>query len=257
MHQIAVAWIAYMGDHKEVFPFRRPNDRYAHHMSDWGGVDWYDEHAPANIRAVYLAERPVNEYIGDALRLTNDFPVFHCPSDNGLWYGGLTPFYSDDDEFKASRAEEPAASIYGTRGVSYFANEWIWVRPDSRLGWTQRSGIPGATGFVKTHPNTRLNNRSTDVRNASRFVLVGDMAWLQAGRLPKDRRTGAIVMGRRTGWPYAYWHGDERVNIGRLEMQESVASGPDYDFWLDPALQGEGSSVMGHFYSPAATAGVR
>ena len=199
LHQLSVAWIAYMMDNKGKFPFHRPNDDLAHHVFDWGGVYWYKDAEEGIVREGFGAERPINPYVGDSLQLDSHNGVFLCPSDDGVFYGGITPItvYTEDDTYEASTSDRKDYTVYGIRGTSYYANEWCWIKPGSKSGFWHNFHSDDEDVQIGNGPRERFDNPMFTNRNGletvmspSKFAILGDAGSFIAGRLLDGQPNG-------------------------------------------------------------------
>jgi len=266
-HQLSTAWMAYMSDHKGYFPFDRPNDDIAHHVFDWGGVHWYRGNEDL-LRDTLGAERPINPYVGNDTQHESDNTCFLCPSDDGVYYGGVTSItvYTDDELLEVSTSDRKDETLYGIRGTSYYANEWNWIKPGSPSGFWHNSppqyeGQEVGNGPANRTNNPMFTNRNglDTVANPSKYAILGDAGSFIASRLldgmPNGQgptREGAIIGGLHTGEPFSWWHGYEECNHARLDgsvkhvkMIPLRGTTAEYDIWMDPTLHSEGDTVIG------------
>ena len=219
LRQIAHAWTLYTIDHTALPP-RGP--------FDWGGVDQYSRVVWQNGLS---PQRPVNPYIGSELNEKARAEVFICPKDTGcIYFGSPTAMrYSFAGESNAEISDKED-TIFGQLGVSYRANEWIWMKPGAP-GMT-----PGAPNFNRT-----TGASPAAVTDHSRFVLVGDLGPFVVGRCARQMRTG--VFGK-------WWHGEERCGFAFLDghaaqhaMTPGTADAQDYTFYVAPHMQPKNSWV--------------
>lgn len=250
LRQHGVAWLSYLEDNR-FFPFERdPTKDNGHsHIWDWGGVNWYGPEAPISTNRLATGARPLNPYYDLSQVHRSDAPVFHCPADDGLKYGENIPYFTDDDLRGLTEFADPT-SVYGVRGSSYMANEWIWVRPGSRNGFG---------GTVRTNsPNFTNRNGMPDVTDPSRFIVVGDTGPFQAGRMGDDRFQIVVVDGQflRGSWHYSWWHGYQKGQMAFLDgsarlidIAPSRGETGKYMWWLNPSkhLVDDGSATQALF----------
>lgn len=256
LRQIGTAWGMWISDHR-FFPFERPplpQDARISHMWDWGGVNWYRDDSGISSERLVLSSRPLNAYFDFPSNLRHDAPVFHCPLDDGMRYAPDVPYFSDHDVRDLSEASDKQ-TVYGIRGTSYMANEWIWVKPGARFGFggTHRNTAEPklfAHGF--TDRNTAMN-----VTEPSRFILSGDAGPFVAGRMGEDRRQ--IIFdhkGQRhdnASWEYGWWHGEQLCQIvtldgaaKKVELIPARGETASYMWWMDvwKHLREDGSATV-------------
>jgi len=249
LRQHGVAWTAYIQDHR-FFPFERPSDLAVDdqltHMWDWGGVNWVKQgdinkagDAVGSTRYLY-SSRPLNPYYDLPKFNTRATPAFHCPADDGLRYAPDVPMFGNEDVEHLSDASDKS-TVYGIRGSSYMANEWIWVKPGSRGGFGGLTRNPEsnlhASGFT-------TKNSLVDITDPSRFIVVGDAGPFQAGRMGDERfykiygNDGGAFDG---SWFYSWWHGNQRGQMAFLdgsaraiEIVPKRGSTGTYMWWMNP-----------------------
>lgn len=260
LRQHGVAWTAYIQDHR-FFPFERPKDLSVDdkltHQWDWGGVNWIKEGDVNKAGDVvgsnrYLfSSRPLNPYYDLPKFNTRDTPAFHCPADDGLKYAPNVPFFGNEDVEHLSNASDKS-TVYGIRGSSYTANEWIWVKPGSRDGFGGVTRIPDSSLFAEGFTS---RNSMVDVTDPSRFIVVGDAGPFYAGRMGDDRFYTIYKDGRafRGSWYYSWWHGNQRGQMAfldgsarGLEMTPKRGSTGSYMWWMNPNkhLVDDGSATV-------------
>jgi len=261
LRQHGVAWLSAVEDQR-FFPFERATDFRVANNWDWGGVNWIDEETydagneetkQTSERYLY-SSRPLNPYYDLPKFNTRDTPVFHCPADDGLKYAPNVPYFGEDDIEHLSDASDKE-TVYGIRGTSYMANEWIWVEPGSRIGFGGTTRNPGAKESPHYAKGFTTKNSLVDITDPARFIVVGDAGPFQAGRMGDDRFQ--IVFdnnGRRFNgsWFYSWWHGAQRGQMAFLDgsaravdiVPKRGATG-SYMWWMNPAkhLVDEGSAT--------------
>jgi prepilin-type N-terminal cleavage/methylation domain-containing protein/prepilin-type processing-associated H-X9-DG protein len=250
LRQHGVAWLGYVQDNR-YFPFDRSSDfakdDRVTHQWDWGGVNWIDEDdlqgsgVPVGTSTYLYSSRPLNPYYDLPKFNTRETPAFHCPADDGLKYGPELPYFSEDDVKHHSDASDKS-TVYGVRGSSYLANEWIWVQPGSRGGFGGSTRNPESSLYAKGFTD---KNSLVDVTDPSRFIVVGDAGPFQAGRMGDDRFQIVFKDGVRYNgsWFYSWWHGNQRGQMAFLdgsaravEIAPKRGSTSAYMWWMNPGL---------------------
>lgn len=262
LRQIGVAWNAYLVDYIYV-PYDRTDGR-VNHVLDWGGVDWYDFEGREDLPIIkqFTKERAINPYLGAELHQTHDHKAFLCPADHGLTYhdqdGRTEPYWSDDPVQQLSTSELRDETIYGVRGSSYTANDWLWVKP----GFTPGLEPPDPQGYgardsTKPADDPRRFTKFTDrnqlstVSDPSKLIIVNDADDSEAWRVARGTRHWQSSDGRPAGMQYGGWHGYEWTNASFLDgsarhvkIEANAGVTPDYTFWLQPELHGPGSATI-------------
>ena len=147
------------------------------------------------------------------------------------------------------------STVYGIRGTSYTANEWIWAKPGARGGFAGTTRNPASSLFASGFTN---KNSLGDVTDPSRFILVGDAGPFFAGRMGNDRFTIVFKDGRRFdgSWYYSWWHGDQRGQMAFLDgsaraidIEPNRGSTGSYMWWMNPGkhLLDDGSATVAIF----------
>ncbi|MEM8834646.1 MAG: type II secretion system protein [Planctomycetota bacterium] len=206
--------------------------------SVWGGVDWFEDQ---ELEGGYKrANRVVNPYVSDSANLKARLEVFRSPNDNGLKRFNYTPLYEDETEeyviqnALGNRSLE-ADSLYdatwfGQLGNSYDCNEHIWVRPGKCISLSNQ---------VQREQFAYTRHGMHDVREPSRFVLIGSAGQMRAGRAWQDPEAFGLAAGQEM--PYGWWYGERKANYARADGSAGIFEcmrGPhtgDYTFYIDPA----------------------
>jgi prepilin-type N-terminal cleavage/methylation domain-containing protein len=249
----SMAWNGYLDDNR-FFPFDRPDDARPAHRWDWGGVNWYDEEDRSQLSSgewIY-STRPLNPYYDMRHDRREDARVFACPADDGLWHkDGLRP---DNLLRLAKYSNAPdAMTIYGSRGTSYMANQWIWIVPGSTEAFG--STLAEMKNRFQSPWFTDKNSRAR-VSNPSLFVLVGDASRFELDRLNKKQMIAPVYKGGRlymdTLWMHGKWH-FENNNMAFLDgsaravkIQADRGITGSYTWWMRPGkhfVEG-GSSIF-------------
>lgn len=262
LRQMGVAWNSYLVDYIYV-PYKRGDGRPSH-VQDWAGVDWYSIDGTDGIPIVwrFTKERPLNTYLGASQHQTIDHPEFLCPADHGLTYrdqnGHTESYWSDDAAQAASLSALKDDTIYGVRGSSYTANDWLWVTP----GYIPNQEPPDPQGFGSVDPlklttnpfrYSKFTNRNqlSTVSSPSHLILVSDADDAEAWRVAASIRHWESSDRRPAGMPYGGWHGYEKTNAAFLDgsarnvkIQADQGATSDYCFWLQPELHGIGSATI-------------
>lgn len=257
LHQHGVAWMSLLED-RRFFPFERPSDLSVDarldHRWDWGGVNWYAEDSGVSSGRYVLSSRPLNPYYDLPRNNRRHAPVFECPADDGLKYAPSEPYFSDDDVRGLTDAADPT-TVYGIRGTSYMANDWIWVKPGSRIGY---GGLIRSNDPERQPPGFTTKNSMASVTDPSRFILVGDAGPFEAGRMGKERFYRIYANGRAFdgSWAYSWWHGYQRGQMAFLdgsaravEITPNRGSTGSYMWWMNPGkhLLDDGSATVAIF----------
>jgi len=248
LRQHAAAWLNQQQDHR-FFPYERQDNQITHRW-DWGGVNWYEPGSNPRAERLVSGPRPLNPYYDIPRVHRADHGVFECPADTGLKYSPNTPYFSDQDVVGLAKSANPT-TLYGVRGSSYLANEWIWVKPGARAG-PGGNTVQGAEYFT-------TKNSIADITDPSRFILVGDGGSFVAGRMGPDRfnyrirdNFGRVIEG--SSWQYSWWHGTQRGQMAFLDgsaraidIVPNRGSTSEYMWWLDPKkhLFEGGSATVG------------
>jgi type II secretory pathway pseudopilin PulG len=220
--QFGIAFGAYVADFRQ-FPIADAESPQRNRTS-WAGVDWYLE--DADTPGYLLDNRPMNPYLGVRAQHEGGFGIFRCPRDNSMRYTGTDERIDWEEDFGfQSYAEDQNESVYVILGTSYAANEWMWVHPQSEVGF----------GFYPW-PYYKRDMEPDDVLvNASQFVLVTGYGVDRAGRLNSDQR-----MANRVA--YGWWHGYETGQMTFLDgsarqHQMGGIMTRDYCYWSNPDVQ--------------------
>ncbi|MFG0251523.1 MAG: hypothetical protein ACF8NJ_01460 [Phycisphaerales bacterium JB038] len=221
--QFGIAFAAYATD-SDQFPIADDDNPRLNTWS-WGGVDWYASDGQVDGWPI-LDERPLNRYLGIYKQHEADYDVFRCPRDNSMRYSASDGRIVWEEMFGfESQAEDVNESIYAIAGTSYAANEWMWVHPQSPIGF-------GGSSF----PHYKRDMGPDDILiNNSQFILVTDWGAHYAGRYSKERQ---ISSDKAAGW----WHGDQ---IGHMTFLDGSArrhemgstQTQDYSYWSNPDVQ--------------------
>ncbi len=234
--QISVGWSSYVAEW-QFFPTEEKrvttNDGrtlkvYDHHMWDWGGVDFFSHGtSAANTSSVVTPDRPVNPYIGSEENELGRAQIFQCPNDTGMHYSDLNfdRIVSQTEDWfeQATSAQDLRDTVYGTRGTSYRANDWIWAEPGNLTGFY-------VSGVVR-------KSKPADVGNPSRFILTFDAAGYAALRVSEE------TWDRYGGVQYGNWHGDRRYIVSfldgsarRVNSYPGQGASKEWSFWMDEKL---------------------
>jgi|GEM_PF-870155 len=252
--QFGIAWNSYLVDRIYV-PFVR-KDGGVEHVKYWGVVDWYDKVSTTSLSAVnkFWNERPLNTYLGADVHQTKKSSAFLCPADTGLTYrnkDGLTePYWSDDAAQAVSNSDLRDDTIFGVRGSSYTANDWLWVKPGQYNGFGARDSSRSANDPFRYEGFTNRNQLST-VSSPSHLIIVSDADDAEAWRVRASFRHWSSSDHRPAGMPYGAWHGYEKTNASFLDgsarnirIEADAGATSDYTFWLQPELHGPGSATI-------------
>ncbi len=245
--QIAIGWATYLVEH-EYFPSSPPFDEDGDGVIapeeqgeilmqfDWGGVDWFsNDYAQTGYASFrFTAQRPLNSYVGSETRERARAELFKCPNDNFVeWWGADTsPYFAQfagdpfGTEVAASRSEEAGETIFATLGTSYRANEWIWAKVGSKVGFD---------AWSEGHSGMTRRNRPEFAEDPSTFTLTGDLGTYLVGRYPYEHNA-------RLGKISGEWHGRDRCNMAFLDgsartiHMQPGGYGPGYSFWFERRL---------------------
>lgn len=226
--QIVVCWQLYSDDFK-VFPTGAAPDYFRMVRWGWGGVHWYGEID----RTPYVdvsAERPLNLYVADHLRLDVRHEVFRCPADNGV--AQAVSGARNWEEFGRGNASgEGDRTTFGQIGTSYEANAWMYSSAGANSGW----------GRANPRPPLYRDNQGPQhvVVEPSRFIVLGDNGTMGAGHYPRE---GQIERNILLGW----WHGIDQGQMGFLDgsaRRERVGAvvTSRYSYFMDPSRHDEDS----------------
>ncbi|MHC4975915.1 MAG: type II secretion system protein [Planctomycetota bacterium] len=238
-----IGWNGYLDDHR-YFPFDRPTDSRPSHRWDWGGVNWYDEEAREELGSAswVFSTRPLNPYYDMRHDHREHMAGFQCPADDGLWYSDTLAIQDLDGTrfIDYSNAPEPE-TVYGTRGTSYMANQWLWIQPGSTVAFG--ASISQMKNRFQSPAFTTRNSRAS-VTNPSLFVILGDASRWELGRLNEEERFAPLFLGgklhRDTLWMHSDWHFDKNnmafldgsARSIRIEADRGITG--SYTWWMNP-----------------------
>ncbi len=224
LRQIGLGFTMYTDDYK-YFPSAdtRP-ERWRRARWAFGGINV--QQAGSDQADPYIAmDRPLNPYLGLEEQTSSLSEIYHSPADDGLYYSAFPNRTVWDDLGLNSNSGNAYQSTFLTMGTSYFANEWMWCKPGSIVGFHSEGGPGGAY-------TTRLGPRSVTA-DPWRFVLAGGAGQMDAGRYTDQELEGALV-------PQGFWYGPRTGHLAFLDgsvRSEAMTGGADtsqYTFYVDP-----------------------
>jgi len=178
------AWHAYVADHR-FFPHAELADNSNGTTNDyfqntsWAGVDWYTDEIRADNLGHPAVERPLNEYLGMNAHQTSGGDAVRCPGDyqilQSVGFSGniheepnVQPIEHLNFRTRGSLAPDGDSTFAGAMGLSYAANNWIWVSPSAPWGLKLSSRAQRDRWLS-------FRNGPEDIQNPSRFTMFGDL----------------------------------------------------------------------------------
>lgn len=224
LRQIGMGFIMYSDDHK-YFPSadQRP-EQWRRARWAFGGINVQQEGTDRTDPYIAL-DRPLNPYLGLENRTSTLSEIYLSPADDGLYYSAFPERTVWDDLGLASDSGNAFQSTYLTMGTSYFANEWMWCKPGSIVGFHSEGGPGGAY-------TTRLGPQHVTA-DPWRFVVAGGAGQMDAGRYSEAELQNALI-------PQGFWYGPRTGHLvfldGSARAEEMIggADTPQYTFYVDP-----------------------
>lgn len=181
---VGIAWQMYLEDSSEFFPPWASN------------IDWfYGGKEPSIVKSYTINYRPLNPYVGRAIKSEAAADVFHCPSDWGLRYPTGKSRISD-------------YSCFDYYGNSFLMNSSLL---DAR---SPKTGLPTGKPFRRT---------MVEVAHSS-LVLAGDCQWYLTAN---DTTWDARWHGQNDRTNIVFLDGHAKYT----DILRDSDSGGDYTFW--------------------------
>ena len=257
--QLVRGWLSYASEHghfphAELIPESNGSVNHGQQTRVWAGVDWYGDEGRSEAdgrsftHACFVRERPLNEYLSlDPHMTTGDGGATRCPSDTQLmakadpndFYSenpAVVPFSQspDSNTFRLSRSPDAPETAHSLHGISYIANEWIWV--SASAPWGFKVTVPEQADMWLSY-----RNGPEDIQQASRFVMFGDMGVMNVLR----NQTYGEGVNALLGQAHQFRHGPEHSSMAFLDGSARIErmaigdgsgaeSSPTYNFHPDP-----------------------
>jgi len=258
--QLVRGWLSYASErghfpHTDLIPESDGDVPHGHQTFAWAGVDWYgqdgldESDGRFDIFAVRARERELNEYVGlEPHQTVGDGGATHCPGDKQLMIkADPQDFYNPDPavvalenswkapEYQYSRSPDAAATAHSIWGISYVANDWLWVSKGAPWGFNV--GIQEQADLWLSY-----DVGPEDIQQASRFVMFGDMGVMNVLRV----NTFGNGVNALRGIPHQLRHGPEHspmafldgsARIERMAIGDGSGAGSSSTFNFHPDPQ--------------------
>jgi Prokaryotic N-terminal methylation motif len=223
LRQIGIVWRLYFNDYKGSVPVGPLPEYETQSRFGWGGSHLYGVDGsgqpviPEPYKKFLPAERVMNSYFGESDLLEGKPKFFKCPSDTGVQkidfatkIVGPVPL---GDWPKGTILDD--MTIFGQVGTSYEPNSTLYsLEVNGGVIWQPR------------------NERDVQVAD-SRFVLIGDVGTMTAGRSKQGQ-------GDLSGWDVVitgWWHGFAKGNMGFIDgsarQEQLYWNNPRYSYSFD------------------------